>query len=49
MDSKYLNETTATEKDLIKAGLTACEKCMKNIKMFLEVKNMLYYHSEIKK
>ena len=32
VDSKYLNETTPTEKDLIKTGLTACEKCMKKIK-----------------
>lgn len=30
IDSKYINETTATEKDLIKAGLDACEKCMKD-------------------
>ena len=33
VESKYINETTATEKDLIKAGLTACEKC-KKIKQF---------------
>ena len=30
VESKYLNETTATEKDLTNAGLKACEKCIKN-------------------
>ena len=28
VESKYINETTSTKKDLIKAGLKACEKCM---------------------
>lgn len=28
VESKYINETTSTKKDLIKAELKACEKCM---------------------
>lgn len=31
VESKYLNETTATEKDLINAGLKACKKCIKKL------------------
>ncbi len=30
VESKYINETTATKKDLIDAGLNACKKCMKD-------------------
>lgn len=30
VESKYLNETTATAKDLKNAGLKACKKCIKN-------------------
>ncbi len=30
VESKYINETTATEKDLKNAGLTACEECMES-------------------
>lgn len=30
LDPKYINETTATKKDLIDAGLKVCEKCMKD-------------------
>ena len=33
VESKYINETTATKNDLINAGLNACEKCMKNKKL----------------
>ena len=28
VDPKYINETTATKKDLIDAGLKVCEKCI---------------------